>query len=135
MRLVVIGLTLLAVAVGCGSAQGATTTTQASGTDKRAFVSSSQVHCATAMMQQTEVGVVVYCADIEALPLSGSCATNSLQDKTPTSLNVTLAVNEPVNWDGTAGAGAGWVCRWASNGAFVNVPTGQATICCASKLP
>src|SRR5512136_2779711 len=108
MRLIIVGLALLGAAIGCGSAQGQTTDGGGGGSNT-AYAVRQQVHCTTATMLETMTSVEVYCSDFGALPLSGSCQTNAESDQAPTSLSVTLAVNQPLNWEGTAGI-AGWRC-------------------------
>ena len=93
------------------------------------YTSRSSVKCNTVTMgvdPPAPVGVVAHCDSDLDLPLVGSCAANSAPGGT-----LTLLFNGPVSWDANSTGQAAWSCAWAnSGGGQVNVPDGQATICC-----
>jgi hypothetical protein len=122
----VLELALLLAASGCGDARGATLD---AGTTF-AYSSRQQVKCNTVMMPATATEVQAQCTSSDDLPLAGSCSNPG-----PGGANAVLGLNGPAGWEISSGAVPAWLCVWTVGGQAVNVPNGQATICCVVKTP
>lgn len=122
--MVVLELAILVAASACGDARGATPD---AGTTF-AYSSRQQVQCNTTTMPTGATQVQAQCTNAEDLPLVGSCSNPG-----PGGADAILAVNRPLSWQGTLPGPAAWECAWTTGANTVNVPNGQATICCVVK--
>jgi hypothetical protein len=118
-------LAILVAASACGSA-GAQTPPDTGSTF--AYSSRQQVKCYSQTMGAGDTQVGASCAGSDDLPLAGSCSNRG-----PGPADAVLAINEPSGWEISSGMIPGWLCIWTVGGQAVNMPNGQATMCCVVK--
>ena len=96
------------------------------------YTSRANVYCNVATMglgPPPPTFVIAQCNNDVDLPIVGSCAANNVSAGS----TLTLLFNGPVSWNANSTGPAAWSCAWAdTTGGQVNVPQGQATICCVT---